>query len=282
MNTFTKTFLLTVGLLGLPASSGAGWRTLDTGLDLGEFRSTLRTVAGDSMVVVLRIDPAVWKLRVLCAGVAGAAGVSGNLTAKQWCQREGLSAAINAGMFSSDYHAHIGYLRSGKHINCPSSNQYRSVAAFCPRREGIPRFRIFDLDQPGGSIAALNADYDCVVQNLRLIKRPSLNCWSPQENRWSEAALGEDTQGRVLFVFSRSPYSMHDFNVVLTGLPIGLECAQHLEGGPEAQLYLRTAAFELEVVGSYETGFRQDDSNQSAWPIPNVLGIVRRVVPDSR
>jgi hypothetical protein len=31
------------------------------------------------------------------------------------------------------------------------------------------------------------------------------------------------------------------------------------------------------MFGSYETGFREDDSNAVAWPIPNVLGIKRRV-----
>jgi hypothetical protein len=29
-------------------------------------------------------------------------------------------------------------------------------------------------------------------------------------------------------------------------------------------------------VGSYETGFLEDDSNTRAWPIPYVIGIARR------
>lgn len=71
---------------------------------------------------------------------------------------------------------------------------------------------------------------------------------------------------------------MHDFNDLLLALPIDLQCAQHLEGGPEAQLYVRTDALELELVGSYETGFSPSDGNDAAWPIPNVLGLVRRSV----
>jgi len=33
---------------------------------------------------------------------------------------------------------------------------------------------------------------------------------------------------------------------------------------------------ELEICGSYETSFREDNGNTTAWPIPNVLGVRRR------
>ena len=32
---------------------------------------------------------------------------------------------------------------------------------------------------------------------------------------------------------------------------------------------------DLDLAGSYETGFFPDDSNREQWPIPNVLGVVR-------
>ena len=46
---------------------------------------------------------------------------------------------------------------------------------------------------------------------------------------------------------------------------------------PEAQIYLKIGDTEIDLFGSYETGFREDDSNAVAWPIPNVLGIKQRV-----
>ena len=33
---------------------------------------------------------------------------------------------------------------------------------------------------------------------------------------------------------------------------------------------------ELELIGSYETGFLENDDNARAWPVPNVIGVVRR------
>ena len=70
---------------------------------------------------------------------------------------------------------------------------------------------------------------------------------------------------------------MHDLNQELLASDIGLVAAQHLEGGPEAQLYLHAGETKLEMFGSYETSFREDDNNAVAWPVPNVLGVRPRV-----
>ncbi len=150
-------------------------------------------------------------------------------------------------MFATDYRTHVGYLRAGDHVNNGRFNKYQSVAAFGPERTGLPRFRIFDLDAPGTRREAILRDYSSAVQNLRLIKRPGENRWSRQKKAWSEAALGEDGAGRILFIFCRSPFTMYDLNHELLGLGIGLVAAQHLEGGPEAQLYVHVGETEIEM-----------------------------------
>jgi hypothetical protein len=134
----------------------------------------------------------------------------------------------------------------------------------------------FVFETLGGAFRAIARDYATVVQNLRLIKRPGLNRWSQQERRWSEAALGEDDRGNALLIFCRSAYSMHDLNNALLKLPIGVVAAQHLEGGPEAQLYVRTGDTEVDLFGSYETGFMENDGNRRSSWIPNVIGVARR------
>lgn len=239
-------------------------------MDLGVFAAARPSAVGDSRITVLRIDPARWDLDLVGQSRTGAAA---GRTAKQWSTEHRLTAAINAGMFAADFKTHVGYMRAGGHVNNGKVNGYQSVAAFDPRRKGLPGFRIFDLDATGITMPAILKDYASAVQNLRLIQRPRLNKWSRQEKRWSEAALGEDDRGRILFIFCRSPLSMHDLNRELLALPLGLVSAQHLEGGPEAQLYLRAGGVELELYGSFETGFSASDGNNVAWPIPNVLGV---------
>jgi uncharacterized protein YigE (DUF2233 family) len=269
-----RALLALAALLGLPPATRAGevaWRELRPGLELATLPARATRSDGDAAITVLRIDPKSWEL--VLAGVADGDGET-TRSAREWAQRRQLTAAINAGMFATDYRTHIGYMASASATNNGRVNAYESVAAFDavdPAR--TPRFRIHDLDAEGVEFADLRRDYRGLVQNLRLIKRPGVNRWSQQPRQWSEAALGEDASGRALFLFARAPFSMHDFNRELLAAGIDLVAAQHLEGGPEAQLYIDAGGTELELLGSFETAFREDDANDVAWPIPNVLGI---------
>ena len=227
----------------------ASWRTLAPGMELRE-----------GPIVVLRMDPARWELAL----VGGA-----SRTARDWARGRGLAAAINAGMYATDGATHVGYMECGGKISSKKINAYRSVAAFSPKRKGEPSFRIVDL-QGRADLDRLRSRYTCLVQNLRLVQRPGVSRWGPQPKKWSEAALGEDRQGRILFLFSRTPFSMHDLIEQLLASDLGLVAAQHLEGGAPAQLYIHVDGFEREMAGGLDTGL----------PIPHVLGVRRRTAPE--
>ena len=123
-----------------------------------------------------------------------------------------------------------------------------------------------------------------MVQNLRLIKQVNgqgVNVWRNRPKRWSEAALAADSKGRLLFVFCRSPFRMAVLNKILLGLPLQIVRAMHLEGGPEASLTIRAGGVKLDLAGSFETRFNENDKNRAQWRLPNVLG-VRRARPKPR
>jgi len=263
---------LSMLLLARPASD---WKSISSRMDLRYVAAKKPSSVGDSRIIILRMDPRQWQLEAV--GITQT-GESAGHTARDWSQSRNFSAAINAGMFDKDYKTHIGYMGFPSHINNSHRNAYQSVAAFEPRdSQSLPRFRIFDLDTPGIHFEDILRDYTSVLQNLRLVKRSGLNQWSPQERKWSEAALGEDDAGRILFIYSRSPFSMHDLNNELLAAGVGLVAAQHLEGGPEAQLYVHVGAMEMELYGSYETSFTENDKNSAAWPVPNILGVRPRL-----
>ena len=255
-------------LLACPVSD---WKSIAPAMDLRYLTAKKPSSVGDSHIVILRMDPSQWQMEAV--GIKQT-GESAGHTARAWSQSRNFSAAINAGMFATDYKTHIGYMGSASHVNNSHANAYQSVAAFEPRDSpSLPLFHIFDLDAPGIHFQDILKDYTSVLQNLRLVKRSGLNQWSAQERKWSEAALGEDDAGRILFIYSRSLFSMHDLNNELLGAGIGLVAAQHLEGGPEAQLYVQVGTVEMELCGSYETSFRENDVNSVAWPVPNILGV---------
>jgi hypothetical protein len=264
-------FLLFCAQRGLPAETASGWQTLAPGMEIIRVNTRKQSAFGDSRITVLRIDPNQWELETI--GILQT-GESAGHPAREWSKKEKFAAVINAGMFASDNKTHLGYLRSRDRIVNSRVNSYQSVLAFDPREgRNVLGFPIFDLDAPNSNLEAILADYASAVQNLRLIKRPGLNQWGKQTRQWSEAAVGEDGEGRVLFIYSRSPFSMHDLNQELLAAGIGVVAAQHMEGGPEAQLYVHAGEAELEMFGSYETSFKENDQNEMAWPVPNVIGV---------
>ena len=178
-------------------------------------------------------------------------------------------------MFADDYRKHVGYLRVNDHVYNSQINNYQSVMAFNPQKgKKVPKFRIFDLDGTGITMQSILNDYNSAVQNLRLIKKPGKNQWNVQNGEWCEAAIGEDKEGRILFIYSRLPLSMHDLNQELLNSEIGIVAAQHLEGRFEAQMYLHHGNTEIDLFDIYDANSDEDNGNGAMpWPIPNIIGI---------
>lgn len=255
-------------LVAAAVEAATVWRPLAPGLELGVFQLRTPAVVEDARVHVLRIDPQHWDLDL--ASVSETGEKSGH-TARQWSAKTGFVAVINAGMYAADGQTHVGYLRHGGRVFSRAVNGYKSVVAWDPEpATNRPYFRIFDLDQPGVTLKNILGNYRSAVQNLRLIRRPGRNCWSQQEERWPEAALGEDNRGRILFIYCPAPLSMHDLIKELLALDLELVAAQHLEGRAPAQLYVKAGTEEIELSGVYSALSGQV---AQTYPIPSVLGI---------
>jgi hypothetical protein len=280
-NSFFKlslSLLLVVAMpFGTSVASGP-WKRLEDGLELGIFHSNTPSLFGSSEISILRVDPRLWDLKLYTIQELG---YDTSITAKEWSARLNLTAVINAGMYLHDVTTHVGYLQAGDTIQSNHINRYQSVAGFSPKDKALPPFRIFDLDEDKTTIAKITAQYSYVVQNLRLIKRPGINRWTQQNQRWNEAALGEDKQGRALLIYSRGRLSVHDFNELLLSLPIDLVSAQHLEGGKEAQLYINHVQHTEEIANSLDNPFLAHSSGLKAWPIPNIIGVSKKSAADS-
>jgi phosphodiester glycosidase len=252
-------------------AGGIAWRTLEPGLEYAPCRIAGPGGTKPCTLHIVRVDPDRAHVRACLASEAGGSAK----TAEEWCARAKLAVAINAGMFADDGRSNVGYLRHGTHRNNPRWNGYRSVLALSPRREGLPSVRWVDLDvtPPGASGVS---EYDLVVQNLRLIKAPGHNVWKETGREWSEAAVALGRGRQLYFLFSRTPFSMHEWNERILSLPLGIVQAMHVEGGPEASLSIHAGGVDIDLCGSYESGSLENESNARQWPIPNVLGVERR------
>lgn len=269
--------VLAANAAAVPAENpprAAGFRMLEPGLEWGVFEAPQPSTRGDSKIRVLRIDPTRFEVVLANASAPGEEGKT--RTAREWSTAKDLVAAINASMFATDYRTSVSLMRTRDHVNNPRLSKDNAVLLFDPEggKKGLPAARI--ADRTCDDFEALREQYRGQVQNIRMISCDRRNVWAPQKRYWSTALVGQDGKGRLLFIHARSPWSTHDLIDNLLGLPIDLVRAMYVEGGPEAQLYVKSGDFEEEHVGSYETGFFERDDNTRAWPVPNVLGITRK------
>jgi len=258
-------FLLPLLVSGKASAAPPAWKTLQRGVEYAALGDA------DGPLHVVRIDPSLAPLQAVMAS----AGDRKPRTAGAWCRERKLAVAINLGMYRDDRLTNVGHAHAPGHVNNGHwSQKYRSVLAFGPKRADLPAAAMVDLDAPGAQ--AELADYTTVIQNLRLIRAPGRGVWAKQDRRWSEAAVAADKTGHILFVFSRRPYPMQELNARLLALPLGITAAMHVEGGPEASLSIHAGGVDLDLNGSYETGFNENDGETAQWPIPNLIAVPRR------
>ncbi len=247
---------------------------IDTGLYYYEVQSQIITEIGDYKVEILMIDPQYFEFGFALASQND----STEKQAPEWCLNYNFNGVINAGM----YHANkslsaVGFLQNGTHLNQSNDhNGHRMVAAFNPRKNGLKDFDIFDLNQT--TLADIQESYYMMFQSIRMIDGDGKPVyWSSKTTkRMSLATLGITEDGKVLFFFSRSPFSANEFTDFMLSLPFKVKSAMYLEGGPETSLYVYHDDFCLQRYGSYVSGTFAHDRNDKFWTIPNMLGFRKK------
>ncbi len=246
------------------------WKNLEKGLELGTFQAPKKSAFGDSTIRILRADPDSFGLRLLNAS---STDPKKRWSVKNWANKNGLVAAINASMYQKNGVSSVSYMKTRQHTNNTWVSKDKTILAFDPVEKNLQPVRIIDRDCD--DFSTLREQYETLVQSIRMVSCHGENMWHQQNKMWSTAAIGLDSQNRILFIHVRSPYTTHDLTDMLLQLPIALKQAMYVEGGADAQLYINTGHQEHEFIGSYSTGAREHDENSYSHPIPNVLGLVR-------
>ena len=253
------------------AGSVTGWQKLADGLELGIFDAPQPTEIGDSKIRILRIDPSRYELKLLNASVSKKGR---SLSARQWCRQNGMVAAINASMFQADYATSVSLMRTKTHVNNPRLSKDMTILAFDRTSPGVPQVKI--IDRQCEDFKTWKNKYGTLVQSIRMISCNGKNVWEQQPKKQSTVAIGMDKADRVLFIHVGSPYSTHDLINILQELPLQIARAMYTEGGPQAQLYIKSGGREYEFVGHSEIDLSNNANSWFSWPIPNAVGVSLR------
>ena len=265
-------FALTLGLsIQVLTAQKINWELLDDGLHYTEFKSPKKSIVGDEIINVLKVNPEKYQLEMVSSKETS----TGGKKAPQWAKEKGFLAVFNAGMYNlNDYATNMGYMEYGGYTNNPSLNKDNTILAFAPRSESVPEVQI--IDRKCQDWEALKEQYSSFTQSIRMIDCNQTNRWAQQNRIWSMVIVAMDKEGNVLFIFTRSPYSVHDFIDILLKAPLNIYNAMYLEGGPEASFYVNFKNRKVSRMGSYETDFWYNDNNNEFWEIPNVIGVKKK------
>lgn len=246
------------------------WISLSPGLDYAYVEAPIACNIGDSHFSILRADQARYEANIYSSKLID----HQNHTAPQWSKKHKLIALVNAGMYQMDHETNVGYMKANGKINQSRFNKDKAFFVSGPIEDSLPAWQLVDRDcQDWENILK---KYTNATQSIRMLNCGRGNTWGQQAKYWSMVAIGTDSKGRLLFLFCRSPYSVHDFIDMAKALPIDLQRCMYLEGGPEASFYVQTADTTIGKMGSYETGFFESDDNSEFWSIPNVIGLRSR------
>lgn len=243
---------------------------VDDGLEVLTYQSSTKSTHGDNEITIIRIDPELYQFNLLSAKSPG----EKTRTAKTWAKDHNQIAIVNAGMYRSDHKTNVGFMKNYDFVNNGQLNADNTTLAFNPKNDSLPPIQI--IDRTCQNFDVLKSQYHSMTQSIRMVDCNQSNRWSQQPKKWSMVVFGMDKDGKALLIFTRSPHSVHDFINTLLRLDIKLYNLMYLEGGPEASIYLNHNGTVVEKMGSYETGFNENDNNDEYWNIPNVIGISKK------
>ncbi len=186
-----------------------------------------------------------------------------------WRDAFHLVAVTNAGMFHESG-APVGLVVSADGERGSDNPKMSGFLAWDPIAPGDPSVAALGRGCDQLDVAALRKRYRSFVQSYRLLDCHGAAIAWKDPKQYSAAAIGVDRAGRVVFLHARAAVTMAELSMALAAHD--LAGAIFLEGGPEASL----VAGDLALVGSYETGFVENDDNHDFWVLPNVIGLVAK------
>lgn len=212
---------------------------------------------------VVRADLAQYRLRVLTSRDA-----TGSHPAPWWRDTFHLTAVTNAGMFHEGG-GPVGLIVEDGTTIGRDNKTFSGYLAFDTASATIAGRDCVDFD-----LTQVQARFDSLVQSARLLGCSGQPLPWKDTKQYSAAAIGIDRKNHVVFMHARDAVTMTELAEAVGKLD--LAGALFLEGGPEASLVVRGTKGELARMGSYETGFVENDANQQFWYLPNVIALERR------
>jgi uncharacterized protein YigE (DUF2233 family) len=243
------------------------WRVIGRGLTFTQVQVRRDGEVATELAVV-KIDPAANAFRVFH-------GAPQAITAWQ----EELRAPI---VFNGSYYKKDGQpcglvIVDGKPIGPTRNRQMRGMFVAEPKgmSPDLPRATILDLRTTPVDPKKLPWTQGVQSFPLLLDYKGKIRI-NDSEKHAHRTVIATDRNGNILvFNTSNRFFTLHEFAVFLKGSEFNIDSALNLDGGTEAQLYIKTKGFEYFSPPSWENSIGNLIGEQKFW-LPTVVGVFPR------
>lgn len=266
-------FLICWAWLGTPLLAGEWshsppqWRNLGKGLNFAEIQVFRKKVLVDTLAVV-KVDPASNAFRVQHHKPQSIAA---------WQQELGAPVVFNASYYCRDNLPCGLILSNGNPIGPPRNPQMRGMFVAEPKglSPDLPRATILDLTVTPISVKTLPWTQGVQSYPLLLDYKGRVRVWnSPKTARRTVIAI--DRNGFILIFNTNEVYfTLYDFAHFLKASDLEIDSALNLDGGTEAQLYIKSKDFEKLSPSSWDSRLG-NLLDQQKFLLPTVVAVSPR------
>ena len=267
-------FLICWGWLGTPllqagdwGHSPPQWRTLGQGLSFAEIK-VFREEEPVETLAVLRVDPANNAFRVLHHAPQ-------SITA--WQQELGAPVIFNASYYNHDGQPCGLIVSNGNPLGPLRNVQMRGMFVAEPKglAPDLPRATILDLTVT--PINVKNLPWTQGMQSFPLLVDTKGRIRVRNSGKASQrTVIATDRHGNILVVNTSEAYfTLYDLALFLKASALEIDTALNLDGGSEAQLYIKTKDFERISPSSWENRLGNLVAQKKFW-LPTVVAVSPR------
>ncbi len=224
-----------------PRAGSVKWRKVEPGLEEAVVHSRYGVRLGPREMYLARLDPEQYSFQPWHEREFQILTEAEAMDITAWSRRLPWAALlINGGQYERD-RGYIGRLvRDGRPLSSRSKKQWKGYLVSDPGPEapaGAPRATILDLELPSGGLRP--DQYQNIMQSLMLLDRQGRVRVNNSYYLASRAAIARDRAGRILFIAVPGAIGLHDLAMLLKDPALELVDVLCLDGGFEAQMFLR-------------------------------------------
>jgi uncharacterized protein YigE (DUF2233 family) len=243
------------------------WRDLGRGLGLAEIK-VFRDGEQVETLAVLKVDPAANAFKV---------SHQAPKSITDWQKELGAPVVFNASYFCLDAQPCGLIFSNGKALGPWSNSRMRGMFVAEPKglSPDLPRATILDLTV--SPISAKAFPWTQGVQSFPLLldTKGRVRVLSSEKSA-QRTVIATDRQGNILVINSSEAYfTLYDLALFLKASALEIDTALNLDGGKEAQLYIKTKDFERFFPSSFESRLGNFLAQGQFW-LPTVVAVFPR------